>query len=139
MRILASLFAWLMTAPAAFAATQATLYRSPDCGCCLDYARYLKAEGFAVEVVATDDLADLKARHGVPDDLQACHTTLIGNYVVEGHVPATTLRRLLADKPRIAGIALPGMPAGSPGMGGTKTGPFSIYELNRRAALFSQE
>src|SRR3546814_9857610 len=117
----------------AFAATQATLYRSPDCGCCLDYARYLKAQGFAVAVIATDDLADLKARHGVPADLQACHTTLISDYVVEGHVPAPALRRLLAEKPRIAGIALPGMPAGSPGMGGSKTGPFSIYELDRKS------
>lgn len=139
MRMLAFFLAWLLTAPAAFAATQATLYRNPDCGCCLDYAAYLKAEGFAVTVITTDELADVKARHSVPHALQACHTTLIGTYVVEGHVPATALRRLLAEKPPIAGIALPGMPAGSPGMGGTKTGPFSIYELDRRAALYSQE
>src|SRR3546814_20098110 len=93
MRILAFLFPLLMTAPAAFAATQATLYRSPDCGCCIDYARYLKAQGFAVAVLATDDLADLKARHGVPADLQACHTTMISDYVVEGYVPAQEWRR----------------------------------------------
>jgi hypothetical protein len=77
---------------------------------------HLRANGFAVKPVDTDDLDTIKARHGVPRKLEACHTALVGGYVVEGHVPADTIKRLLRERPSVAGIAVPGMPVGAPGM-----------------------
>jgi hypothetical protein len=110
-------------------ARKGTLYKNPQCGCCEDYATYLRKEGFQVAVVATHDLDAVKAQHHVPENLYGCHTTLVGGYVVEGHVPASTIERLLRERPRIRGISLPGMPQGSPGMTGKKTEPFRVYEV----------
>jgi hypothetical protein len=107
----------------------ATLYKNPQCGCCETYADYLRENGFEVAVEATHDLPLIRRQHGVPDPLVGCHTTLVEGYVVEGHVPVRTLLRLLTEKPAIKGISLPGMPAGSPGMFGEKTEPFTIYEI----------
>ncbi|WP_293807912.1 DUF411 domain-containing protein [uncultured Bosea sp.] len=90
--------------------------RDPNCGCCSNWVAHVKAAGFAVEVVEIPDLAPLKARLGVPDALASCHTAEIGGYVVEGHVPAEAIRRLLLERPQAAGLAVPGMPLGSPGM-----------------------
>lgn len=107
------------------------LYKNPSCSCCESYARYLDRSGFAVTVIPTHDLADISRKAGIPADLEGCHTSFIGNYVVDGHVPVKTIRKLLAEKPAIAGIALPGMPSGSPGMYGEKTGPLTIYAVSR--------
>ncbi len=108
---------------------QATLYKDPMCDCCESYAAYLQQHGFDVRVVDTHDLSLLKEEHRVPAELAACHTMLVGGYVVEGHVPIGALSRLLAERPPIRGIALPGMPLGSPGMAGPKTEPFVIYQI----------
>lgn len=108
---------------------QVMLYRSPTCGCCAQYEEYLKDEGFAVESEIVDDMATIKERHGVPADAEACHTSLIGDYVVEGHVPIEVIEKLLDEQPDIDGIALPGMPSGSPGMGGEKDGPWEILSI----------
>lgn len=105
---------------------QATLYKTPQCGCCEDYASYLRDHGFKVGVIATHELDAIRAKHAVPESLGGCHTTLVGGYVVEGHVPVGAIRKLLADKPRIRGISLPGMPQGSPGMTGRKEAPFRV-------------
>jgi hypothetical protein len=110
-------------------AQEATLYKNPQCGCCEAYAAYLRRNGYDVKVIPTHDLSLINRDHGVPSDLEGCHTMLIGNYVVEGHVPAATLNRLLKEKPNIKGISLPGMPEGSPGMSGSKAGPFTIYAI----------
>ena len=107
----------------------ATLYKNPQCGCCETYADYLRENGFEVTVKPTHDLPLMKRQYGVPGELEGCHTTLVDGYVVEGHVPVNTLLRMLAEKPDIKGISLPGMPAGSPGMLGEKSGPFTIYEI----------
>jgi hypothetical protein len=107
----------------------ATLYKNPQCSCCETYADYLRENGFEVTVVPTHDLPLIKRQYGVPAPLEGCHTTLVDGYVVEGHVPVATILRLLAEKPTIKGISLPGMPAGSPGMFGDKTEPFTIYEI----------
>jgi hypothetical protein len=107
----------------------ATLYKNPQCGCCETYADYLRENGFEVTVKPTHDLPLMKRQHGVPSELEGCHTTLVEGYVVEGHVPVNSLIRLLTEKPDIKGISLPGMPAGSPGMSGEKTAPFTIYEI----------
>jgi hypothetical protein len=108
-----------------------TLYKDPQCGCCEGYAAYLRSNGFDVTVVGTHDLPVLNEKYGVPEGLQGCHISMIGGYVVGGHVPIATVKRLLAEKPAIVGITLPGMPAGSPGMYGEKAGPFTIYEIGK--------
>src|SRR5262245_9470869 len=93
-----------------------TVYKSPTCGCCAEWVAHLRANRFPVKVEDRDDLVPIKRQHRVPDDLQACHTALVEGYVVEGHVPADLIDRLLRERPPIAGIAVPGMPSGSPGM-----------------------
>jgi hypothetical protein len=112
---------------------QATLYKNPQCGCCEGYADYLRENGFEVTVKPTHDLPLLHRQYGVPEPLVGCHTTLVAGYVVEGHVPIGALLRMLTERPAIKGISLPGMPAGSPGMFGEKTAPFTIYEIGEGA------
>lgn len=101
-------------APAA--APSVVVYKSPTCGCCTKWIDHLKQAGFAVTARDTANVAPIKRRHGVPQALESCHTALVGGYVVEGHVPAGVIQRLLRERPAVAGIAVPGMPAGSPGM-----------------------
>lgn len=134
--VLAALFALVFAlAPgAALPAEDAVLYKNPDCGCCADYAKVLEGEGFRVRIKETTALDALRRMAGVPDKLASCHTMTVGNYVVEGHVPLSAIQKLLAEKPDIRGIALPGMPQGSPGMTGEKEGPFVVYEIGRRDA-----
>jgi hypothetical protein len=108
-----------------------TLYKNPDCGCCEGYAAYLRQNGFEVDVKPTNDLAEISGKAGVPEEFEGCHTAFIEGYVVDGHVPVATIRRLLSERPAIAGITLPGMPMGSPGMIGTKTEPFTIYAVTK--------
>jgi hypothetical protein len=95
-----------------------TVHRDPDCGCCLGWVQHLQKSGFRTKVLETKDLDAVKKRLGVPDDLAACHTAEIAGYVVEGHVPAMALKRFLAEKLNATGLAVPGMPIGSPGMEG---------------------
>ena len=109
--------------------TQVTLYKDPQCGCCEGYADYLRSNGFEVHVVPTHDLPLLDEKYGIPADLQPCHISLVDGYVVGGHVPIEIVKRLLAEKPPVTGITLPGMPPGSPGMTGRKTEPFTIYAI----------
>ncbi|MCK9992620.1 MAG: hypothetical protein Dbin4_01140 [Alphaproteobacteria bacterium] len=111
------------------AAKTGTLYKDPDCGCCEDYAKYLRQNGFEIKIVPTEELPQLRAEQGVPEEMAGCHMTLIDGYVVEGHVPAAMINRLLGERPTIRGISLPGMPMGSPGMSGEKTGPFTVLEI----------
>lgn len=108
---------------------KATLYKNPQCSCCEGYANYLRANGFKVEVRPTNDLTEISRKAGVPEDFQGCHTMFIDGYVVDGHVPVNTVNKLLSERPAIAGITLPGMPMGSPGMTGAKTTPFTIYAV----------
>ena len=98
------------------AAATIEVVKSPYCGCCTHWVEYLRAEGFDVRVVEAEDVTPTARRLGVPDDLRSCHTASIGGYAIEGHVPAADVKRLLALKPRAAGIAVPGMVVGSPGM-----------------------
>lgn len=106
------------------------MYSSPSCGCCSEYADYLGSEGYAVDLRRTSDLDTVKTDAGVPEEAASCHTMLLGDYVVEGHVPVETIDKLLHDRPAIDGIALPGMPLGSPGMSGTKAAPFEILSFS---------
>jgi hypothetical protein len=93
-----------------------TVYKNAQCGCCKNWVEHLRQSGFEVTANDVDDLAAIKSKLGVPSALGSCHTAVVGQYVVEGHVPAADIRRLLADKPKVLGIAVPGMPVGSPGM-----------------------
>lgn len=107
----------------------ATLYKNPGCKCCDGYADYLRVNGFNVAVIEHPNISLIKRKYGVREDLEGCHSTVIGDYIVEGHVPVTSVKKLLTDKPAIKGISLPGMPEGSPGMSGTKEGPFEILSI----------
>lgn len=107
----------------------ATLFKNPGCKCCDWYADYLRSNGFDVTVVPSPNMSLIKQKHGVREDLEGCHTTVVGDYVIEGHVPFTPIKRLLTEKPPIKGISLPGMPQGSPGMSGEKEGPFEILSI----------
>ncbi len=106
-----------------------TVHRSPTCGCCGEYEKYLAAKGFIVESIQTEELSALKQERGIPHDMQSCHTAFVAGYFVEGHIPVEAIQMLLEQKPDVDGIALPGMPLGSPGMGGTKQEPFKIYSI----------
>ena len=97
-------------------ATDITVYKSPYCGCCGHWISYLKENGFTVVVENVKDMDSVKKRLGVPEKLASCHTGVMGEYIVEGHVPVEDLRRLLHEKPSVKGISVPGMPMGSPGM-----------------------
>ena len=123
-----------MSLPAAAEPMHATLYKNPQCSCCEGYAAYLRTNGFEVEVKPTNDLAEISGKAGVPEKLQGCHTMFVDGYVVDGHVPVTVIRKLLSERPPIAGITLPGMPEGAPGMTGSKHGPFTIYAVTKDGA-----
>ncbi len=92
------------------------VYKTPTCGCCAKWVEHMKQNGFTVHVTDMNDLSTVKTKHGVPSRLQSCHTGVVNGYVVEGHVPAADVKRMLKERPAVAGLALPGMPAGSPGM-----------------------
>src|SRR5712671_3748888 len=103
-----------------------TVHKDPNCGCCTGWVRHLQKAGFTVRTVETADLDAVKSRLGVPADLAACHTAQVAGYLVEGHVPAVALKRFLAEKPNAAGLAVPGMPVGSPGMEGGTPQPYEV-------------
>lgn len=109
---------------------KAIVYKSPACGCCSVYVSYLKRAGIEVSVVERDDMTPIKDQYAISPSVQSCHTTVIGDYFVEGHVPVEVIRKVLSEKPNIKGIALPGMPSGSPGMPGSKQGLFEISALS---------
>jgi hypothetical protein len=92
------------------------VYKTPTCGCCGKWVEHLRANGFEVKVVEREDLGDIRREWRVPRTLASCHTARVGRYVIEGHVPAADIRRLLASQPRVDGLSVPGMPIGSPGM-----------------------
>lgn len=107
----------------------AVVYRSPTCGCCANYVAYLRKYGVDVDERQTNDMDAIKKQYGVPAAETSCHTTIIDGYVVEGHIPAEGIEKLLADKPGVKGIAMGGMPAGSPGMPGAKNEQFEIFSF----------
>lgn len=96
------------------------VYKSPLCGCCGDWVTYMEKHGYKAEVHDLDAVEEVKTRLGVPQDMWSCHTAIIGDYVIEGHVPVEAIDKLFSERPKIAGLASPGMPMGSPGMNGPK-------------------
>ncbi len=95
---------------------EVVVYKTPTCGCCKLWVDHMKEAGFTVKTTDLENLDDIKTRFKVPGELSSCHTAVVNGYVVEGHVPADIVKRMLSEKPEIAGISVPGMPIGSPGM-----------------------
>lgn len=112
------------------------VFKTPTCGCCAQWVEHMRSNGFTVRVSDMPDLADVKKSRGVPETAQSCHTAVVSGYVVEGHVPASDVQRMLKEKPAIAGIAVPGMPIGSPGMEypGTKPQPYAVLSFDKNGA-----
>ena len=109
-----------------------TIYKSLHCGCCGLYSDYIKNQSeLKIEIAEMNDVSSIKDEYKVPSELRSCHISIIGDYFVEGHIPLEAIAKLISEKPDIAGIAMPGMPSGSPGMPGVKTDPFVIYAVNK--------
>ena len=115
------------------------VYKSPTCGCCAKWVEHVNAAGFTSETTNLPDVSPIKTKHGVPAQLASCHTSLVDGYVIEGHVPAEDIRRLLRDRPAIVGLAAPGMPAGSPGMDVPNSPPYQVLSFDKqgRTAVFA--
>ncbi|MDH3514133.1 MAG: DUF411 domain-containing protein [Gammaproteobacteria bacterium] len=116
-------------------ANEITVYKSPFCGCCKSWEKHMEANGFTVKSVAVDDLRRYKSKYGVADSLASCHTAVIDGYVVEGHVPAADVKRMLKERPAIRGLAVPGMPSGSPGMEQGYNDPYDVLTFDKKGNL----
>ncbi len=114
-------------------AGQVEVYKSPWCGCCAAWVDHLEQNGYTAIVHDVDDLSAIKQMAGVPQDQRSCHTAMIDGYVIEGHVPASAIDRLLAERPEIHGLTVPGMPQGSPGMEGPNPVPVTVYSIGSDA------
>ena len=109
-----------------------TVYKTPTCGCCAKWVDHMKAAGFKVQVQDMDDLTEIKQASGVPIPIRTCHTAVVSGYVIEGHVPADLVKKVLAEKPKMTGIAVPGMPVGSPGMeSGNQKSPYDVVLFDK--------
>jgi len=120
-------------------ATEIVVYKSPSCGCCRKWVDHLRDEGFKVTTHNSNSVDQIKTEHGVSSKLRSCHTALVEGYVVEGHVPATDIKRLLQEKPDTVGLAVPGMPMGSPGMEGKRKDPYDVlaFATNGKTEVYA--
>ena len=125
------LVGWGLSGPAASAAPVVTVYKSPRCGCCGKWVNHLRKNGFEVVVKNRDDMNAVKRRLHIPGSLRSCHTATIGDYVIEGHVPAKSIRRMLDEKMPIRGLAVPRMPMGSPGMEGPNPVGYAVLQFDQ--------
>ena len=116
-------------------ATEVTVYKSPTCGCCNAWIKHMEANGFTVRSHNTNDVAQYKVRYGIKPELASCHTALVDGYVIEGHVPAGDIKRLLRERPAVTGLAVPGMPAGSPGMEGPRKDPYRVLSFDSKGQI----
>ena len=110
------------------------VYKSPTCGCCTAWVDHLNASGFEVTARNVADVSPIKERYGIPARLASCHTGVVGGYAIEGHVPAADIQRLLREKPKGVGLAVPGMPVGSPGMEGARKDRFDVMLVEEGGA-----
>jgi hypothetical protein len=118
-----------------------TVYKDPNCGCCSLWGRHLEQAGFPVTYTNSTDMPAIRTKHRVPRTLQSCHTAIVDGYVVEGHVPAADVRRLLSTRPKVLGIAVPGMPLGSPGMEqGSRKDSYAVmsFDATGKTAIFAE-
>ncbi len=112
------------------------VFKSPTCGCCAKWVEQLRTSGFSPKVtdLSQTDLSAVKAKHNVPKVLQSCHTAIVGGYVIEGHTPIADIQRLLKQRPAVVGLAVPGMPTGSPGMEGPNPQPYDVLTFDKQGA-----
>lgn len=131
---------WDQAPPGPEEAVEITVYRSPNCGCCGIWLEHMKQHNFVVTDIKSENMNAIKQQYGVRPELASCHTAVVDGYVIEGHVPAADVRKLLTEKPARSGIAVPGMPVGTPGMemGGQKQ-PFSVISFDQKGQeLFTE-
>lgn len=126
--------AWTSLAAQSFRLPKVQVYKSPTCGCCTKWITHLRQHGFTVTATDLPDVSGIKKQHNVPGEVSSCHTALVDGYVVEGHVPATDVLRMLREKPAVVGIAVPRMPTGSPGMEveGSKPDPYDVVSFDKQ-------
>ncbi|NJL60962.1 MAG: DUF411 domain-containing protein [Methylacidiphilales bacterium] len=128
-----------LTTPTRYLGTQpanVSVYRSPDCSCCGGWIDHLKTQGFLVQDFPTPDIEAVKQKYHVPNDLASCHTAIVSEYVIEGHVPAQDIRRLLQEKSHVSGLSVPQMPVGTPGMEmGNKKDPFKVFSFDSQDSV----
>ena len=138
---LAALLTTSVTTAARQPSAVVDVYKTPTCGCCSKWVAHLRANGFTVKTTDVETTGPIQGRHGVPPEVRSCHTALVGGYVVEGHVPAAEVKRLLKQRPKVAGIAVAGMPTGSPGMevDGVDAQPYHVvsFEPTGRIDVFA--
>jgi hypothetical protein len=108
-----------------------TVYKDASCGCCKSWIEHLIKHGYRVDAKDSDDMTEIKRSLGVPEALTSCHTAVVNGYLIEGHVPAADIARLLKTKPKVAGLAVPGMPMGSPGMEGPRTQKYDVLSFDK--------
>ncbi len=128
------IIAFLITPAASYAEQilqKITVYKSPTCGCCTKWVKHLEQNGFIVEAFNSRDMSAVKRQMGITRDIQSCHTGEIDGYFIEGHVPADDIKRLLKEKPEAAGLTVPGMPMGSPGMEGHRKDAYSVLLVSK--------
>jgi hypothetical protein len=115
------------------------VFKTPTCGCCAGWVKHLEANGFRVSVTNMNDLTAVKQQYAIPGQLSSCHTALVGGYVVEGHVPAADIWKLLKERPRVTGLVTPGMPIGSPGMEGPDPERYQVltFDAEGRTTVFA--
>lgn len=114
--------------------TEIVVYKSPSCGCCTKWVEYLRKQGFTVVARDTSGMSAVKAELGVPDAMASCHTAMVGGYVIEGHVPAADIERLLKEHPKVVGLSVPGMVTGSPGMEGGTPEHYKVLTFDAKGA-----
>lgn len=112
---------------------EVTVYKNPSCGCCGEWVKHIRANGFRVETREVADVAPIRHRYGVPDALASCHTAVVGGYAIEGHVPAEDIKKLLREKGKVRGLSVPGMVAGSPGMEQGAARPYATIAFDERS------
>ncbi len=138
--LLQAILASALGAPlvASAAAPVIEVYKSASCGCCTGWVDHLKANGFTVKVKNVVNPSDYREKFGISNELGACHTGMVQGYAIEGHVPAAEIKRLLAERPRAKGLAVPSMPMGSPGMEGPRSHPYDVLlvQANARASTY---
>lgn len=129
-----------MSAGHAIAAEPIAVFKSSTCGCCTQWIDHLRKSGFEVRSTDIETMNAVKARFGVPPEMRSCHTAVVDGYVIEGHVPASDIQRLLRERPKVAGLAAPGMPLGSPGMEGPRSEPYSVMSFTKdgTSAVFAK-
>ena len=120
---------------AAAGATEVEVYKSPTCGCCKNWAQHMRENGFTVKTHEVSDVAPYKIKGGVPLTLASCHTAVVDGYVIEGHVPAQDIKRLLKERPRVQGLAAPGMPASAPGMDQGGGQPYDVLSFDKAGKI----